>query len=550
MRRRIAVVAAALLGSVAAGVGAAALPAGATVSVGHVGAAVSVGHVGSTASAASEPSVTVRAIDREGKAVAVTASLESTDSSAVQDTLTSSHATTVPDGAYNIAAWVWEPNKKAATLVDRPIVITSSQTVTFDARPGKPVRFTVNDPTVAMDGVMAEPFSPATGQVTWWNDSYGPIVGAAVYVVPGPLPSGWDLFLQADLVRHETNSAASPVEYDLIKITKGSVPSNLTFASSKAGLAQDHVTIKSFGEGTEGFAFDPREFGANGSGYGLLPSAEFGQGNVLTPASVDEYFSPGYLWESIDHASSDDYYAASPLLSGRTYAQTFNAAVFSPSPLLGPEVNGNTLNLSETFGNCLLVDAVSQGPGTESVGLYPTDPQGWLYEGTKLIAHASGYGANFTATIPAATQTYTLKLETTRVASDNVPLTGLAKSITATYTFKTAAGDASLGGDSFWPRMIPEGVSETNTAAGGSRTTVPITFDTLAGPIAAHDVAVWASANGGKTWTPLPVAHSGTTWTVTVSNPRQAGYVSLKVQGEDALGFATTVSAINAYAVS
>ena len=86
--------------------------------------------------------------------------------------------------------------------------------------------------------------------------------------------------------------------------------------------------------------------------------------------------------------------------------------------------------------------------------------------------------------LPATTQTYTLKLETTRVAPGNIPLTGIAKSITATYTFKTAAGDTSLGGDSFWPRMIPQGVSETNTAAGGS--------SFLAGLVA---VLVWLAGN-------------------------------------------------------
>ena len=98
--------------------------------------------------------------------------------------------------------------------------------------------------------------------------------------------------------------------------------------------------------------------------------------------------------------------------------------------------------------------------------------------------------------------------------------------------------------------MVPQGVSEKNTAAGGSKTSVPITFDTLNGAIAAHDVAVWASVNGGKTWTPQRVIQSGNTWTIAVNNPTAAGYVSLKVQGEDSLGFEATVAAINAYAVS
>jgi hypothetical protein len=540
MRRRVAAVTAAVVGSVAVGVGAAAPPAGAAASAGQHGPAVS---------AAGEPSVTIKAIDREGKAVAVTASLESAASYNVQDTLTSGHATKVPAGTYNVAAWVWEPNKKAATLVDRAITITSSVTVTFDARPGKLVRFTVNDSTVAPDAVFAEPFSAAAGQVAQWNNGFGPIDGPAVYVVPGPLPSGWDLLLQANLVRHEVSNTASPVQYDLVKILAGNVPSNLTFASTRAGLAQDHVTIRDFGQGIDGVVFAPNEYGGDSS-YAVLPSAELGQQDVRTPASVDVFFSPGYRWESVDFAASDDVYGTAPLLAGHTYGQTFNAAVFSPSPLLGPVVYGNTLQTTQAFGDCLLVDAANQGKGSESVGLNPIDPQGWLYEGSKLIAHASGYNANFSAKIPATTQTYTLKVEATRVTGNNTPINGIAKSLTATYTFKTEAADTSLAGTNFWPRIIPQGLSEKNAAVGRSRTTVPITFNTVNGVIAAHDVAVWASVNGGRTWIPLRVTHSGSTWSVVVDNPENAGYVSLKVQGEDAAGFKAMVTAINAYAVS
>ena len=307
------------------------------------------------------------------------------------------------------------------------------------------------------------------------------------------------------------------------------------------------MTIRDFGQGTDGVVFAPDEYG-DGATYGQLWSAEFGQENVRTPASIDLFFSPGYTWESVGFAAGDDVRGTAPLLAGHTYGQTFDAAVFSPSPLFGPAVYGNILDTTEAFGNDLLVDAAKQGG--ESTGLYPLDPQGWLYEGSKLIAHASGYNANFTAKIPATTQTYTLKVEATRVNGNNFPLNGFAKSVTATYTFKAAAGDTSLVGNNFWPRILPDGLSVKNAAAGGSRTTVPITFSTLNGVIAAHDVAVWASVNGGKTWTPLKVTHSGSTWSVVVANPKKAGYVSLKVQGDDAAGFKATVTAINAYAVS
>ena len=541
MRLRVAVMAAVLVGSVT-GAGAVTLPAGAAVN----GSAVN----GSAVNASSEASVTIKGIDREGNPVPVSVSLQSAASDAISETLTNAHVTKVPAGVYNLAAWVWEPNKKAATLVDRAVTISSSVTVTFDARPGKLVRFTVNDSTVAQVAAFAEPFDPVTGQWAQWNNSYGPIDGPAVYVVPGALPTGWDLFLQADLVRHEPSGTASPVEYQFAKLLSGSVPSSLTFANSKTELAQDHVTDRNWGQGTDGVMFAPHPALSIGGGFTTdVPSSELGQMNFRTPASIDVYFSPGYRWESVDLAANDDVYGGT-LLGGHTYAQTFGAAVFSPSPLFGPTLYGNILDTDETFGNSILVDAGSGPAGNESVGLWPTNPQGWLYEGSKLIKHVSGYGANLIATIPATAETYTLKVQADRVYPGNVPQAGLARSVTAVYTFTAKAGENSLSDSNFWPRIIPQGLSLNDAAAGGSRTRVPIMFNTVNGAIAAHDVAVWASVNGGKTWVPLKVSHSGSIWTVYVVNPKAAGWVSLKVQGENAAGFKSVVTLLNAYGVS
>ena len=551
MRLRVAVVTAVLLGSVAAGAGVAALPAGAGVAALPTGVGVAAQPAGATVKATSEPSVTVKAIDREGKAVAVTAVLESAPFPGNWVTLTSAHATKVAKGTYNIAAFVYEPGKKAATLVDRAVTIASSTTVTLDARPGKRVRFTVNDGAVAQDGVFAEPYSTATGVWAWENNAVGaPNPGTPLYLVPGALPSGWDLIVQGDLVRHETNHAASPVEYDLVKTLSGSVPSNLTFAYNRAGLALEHVTVRDFGQGTDGLGFDPNDYvGIGGLDY-LVPTMQFGQLDFRTPATIDVYLSPGYPWESADFAAGDDVRSAAPLAAGHTYSQTFGAAVFSPSPLLGPVVYGSSLGITETFGNDLLVDAGPNPVYSMSTGQYPLNQQGWLYAGSKLIKHVTAYGATFTAKIPTTMQAYTLKFEASRANLSGIPLGGLAKSVTATYTFTTKAGDNTLSASDFWPRIVPQGLSLKNAAADGSKTAVPITFDTVHGPIAAHDVAVWASLNGGKTWVPLAVRHSGSTWTVAVVNPKQAGYVSLRVRGENAAGFKATVTVTNAYAVS
>ena len=84
----------------------------------------------------------------------------------------------------------------------------------------------------------------------------------------------------------------------------------------------------------------------------------------------------------------------------------------------------------------------------------------------------------------------------------------------------------------------------------GTNSTVKISFAALKGAVAAHNVKVWASSNGGKTWTALHPAASGAAWDVVVANPAAAGYVALRAQGTNAAGFTASVTVINAYAVS
>jgi hypothetical protein len=492
----------------------------------------------------------VLAIDREGNLVPVTASIASAASDAFQVTVTDGHPVHVPAGSYNAAAWVWEPNEKAATLVDHPIDITGSVTVAFDAQGGRPVRFTVNDRTVAQDSVLAEPYNPVTGEYMWWNNGFGSISGAMVYVVPGALPSGWNLLLVADLVRHRPEFASpSPVEYGLVRVLQENVPERLTFSDTRAGLAHEHVTIRDFGNFSDGVSFSPFKYDGSAS-YGQLIGGNIGQANFLTPAAIDVYFSPGYQWESVSDAASNDIDGTAPLLAGHNYALTFNSAVFSPSPLFGPQLFGNSLHTTESFGNDLIADP-GNPPGM-SVGPNPVAPEGWLYKGSTLIAHSKGYNHDVTARISATPAWYTLRAHAVRVNANGSVIPGFSTSVWASYTFKAYANDKGLDGSStFWPRMIPRGLSLRNTARRGSHTTVPMTFDILSGAaIDVHGVRVWASVNDGKSWTALRVSQSRRTWTVTVANPAKAGWVSLRVRAVNSDGFISNVTVIHAYAVS
>jgi len=515
---RIAATMLALAGSALSGVVAASAPAG----------------------AATNPAITIRAIDREGKQVPVTATLHSLPGAPapVDDTLTSAHSTHVPRESYNIAAWVQEPDGAAQTLVDRGLTVTGSVTVTFDARKGHRIRFTVNDPTVAQDSVFAMPFA-ANGGVPAFDETNS-TGGQAQYAVPGAMAPGYSLSLEADLVR--PGASQSPQEYVLVRVLKGRIPSNLNFAVSKAGLASDHVTVKAVDSATGGgVTFQPLLPGS------ILLAMPYGQWNV-PPFAIDFHFTPGYSWQAT--TSFGDNVSIPPMLGGHHYAQTFGNAAFGPTAQIGPSLSGNVLEAPGFINDYVFTDPVwgVQVPfGTGSFGLDLGSVQSWLYEGSRLLSHRVGSNAA-AATISATPHWYTMRIQANRV-----PGATLSRTLSLAYTFRTEANDSFIGDYTFWPRIIPRGLSLRNAAAHGTKTTVPIWFtlgDYKNSNISVHGVKVWASADGGKTWYALRVGHSGFQWTVSVRNPGKPGFVSLRVQGTDSSGFTVSETVINAYRVS
>jgi hypothetical protein len=467
----------------------------------------------------------------------VTASLDSVSSTpgGVHETLNSGHATRVPAGTYNVAAWVQEPSGNAQTLVDREVTVTRSVTLTFDARPGHLLKFTVNDPSVVPGGLTAEPWQPATG--TWAFGGFGGSPTDGTYIAAGKLPAGWHILLEADLLRPAAvaGTAVSPEEYDLIRDLKGSVPSNLTFFSAVSGLAADHVTVRQLDPGVRGYVAFQAQL-ANGS---PLPSSMFGQ-SWAAPFSVDFRFTPGYSWSPCASYGTPvcefEHLNNNPVFGAHSYSQTFGRAAFSPS-FVDASVQGTSLQVGN--GRWLLNDPFF----TDADGLAVASKSMSLYQGDKLLKQSTG--SQMSVKIPFSTLWYRLNLTASRF-----PGAALAKSVSASLTFQAAAQPNGLGNgvNALWPQVLPT-LNWLNAARHGSKTAVHIQFGQVYG-VTPTGVTVWASANGGKTWYKQRVTSSASTWWVTVTNPAQAGYVSLRVLTGESNGGTTEETLINAYRVS
>jgi hypothetical protein len=424
------------------------------------------------------------------------------------------------------------------TMVDREITVSKAETLTFDARPGRLVSLTVNDPHAVTSEVVVAVGSPATGSF-----QYAASNGAATYVVPGTLPSGWEFYAMADM--SSVTASGSPVEYGLIKVVKGAIPASPAWSSSISGLATLHATVRRLNPGdTESLGLTPEVAGPYDLYYPSLTSIWY---DGATPYAVQFRLTPGYAWQQ-QGPYGDAVMNNAPVWGAHQYYETFGAATFSPDWQVmggGVQVSGNTLYAGTSNGNDLLVDPAFASFTGDSSGL-PASATATLYQGTKLIATGGANGAS--ATIPPTTKWYREHV----VAQ---PASGLMfRQVTLDYTFQAAA-QPNYGGFSpnyVVPTIKPSGLDLENAAKPGTKTTVPISLTDYAYPfsIGVHSVQVWASGNGGKTWAALNVSHSGGTWTVTVTNPATVGYVSLRVRAALSDGTTTEVTVINAYAIS
>lgn len=491
--------------------------------------------VATASGAAANPLITLRALDREGTRVTATASLEPVTGGSAW-LLTTAYPVRVPRGHYNLDSWVSEPGRGAVTFVDREVIVTGSGTVTLKTRTGRRVRFTVNDPTVAVDRLLVEAFPPGSSDIAFPEVSTEP-----TYVVPGKLPRGWGLYLLADLVR--PHQRVSPVEYGLVRVFHGSIPASLTFASDKARLASDHVTVRQVNPlAPQSVWFYPM---IDAPAFEDFPAGPFTVGQWATgPFSFDLYVTPGYAWlpcGTYGEGGCGFVPDAAPW-GVRHYAQTFGSAVFGPAGQPA-RVRHSTLYAGLGFGLSVLDDPGYATP--DSPGLAVRDPQVWIYQGGKLLGHSTTGTAHITG-LTSATRWYRMRLAAKRGLGLD-----LFRSVTLTCTFPAHASGGSYRPGAIWPRIIPSGLSRRNAAARGTKTTVPIWFVNPDGSrIAARGVAVWSSVNGGKTWTALRVTHSRYRWTAVVANPGRAGYVSLRVRGADAAGRTSTVTITYAYRVS
>jgi hypothetical protein len=222
------------------------------------------------------------------------------------------------------------------------------------------------------------------------------------------------------------------------------------------------------------------------------------------------------------------------------FTERYFSAVLSPQALNGPSASVENRRMQVSAGFPAVGDPLHIGDTDEAPGVLVRLR---LYSGARLLA--SSRGGNLNLRIPAARHWYTLHLDATRR-----PVATLSTQIHATWRFSAHAG-ASVTGQLYAAQMVPGGLDLRNRAAAGALTPVALR---LYGPYSINPVLLavvraQASANGGKTWHSVAVRRRGGHYVISVRDPRQAGFVSLRLYVKDGSGNSEQLTVIHAYGV-
>jgi hypothetical protein len=172
-----------------------------------------------------------------------------------------------------------------------------------------------------------------------------------------------------------------------------------------------------------------------------------------------------------------------------------------------------------------------------------------LYSGNHLLAqsHLDTFGANLSARIPMARHWYVLHVDATRTpgATLSTQIHGVWR-FYAHGTTDQAFFDAHL--DAI--RLLPSGLDLRNQAAPGALTRVVMRVQENGSPAIPIRLArAYASADDGSSWHAVKVQARGSTYVFDVRDPKQAGFVSLRMYIKDAAGDSELLTIIHAYGV-
>ncbi|MFF7950571.1 hypothetical protein [Streptomyces griseorubiginosus] len=440
----------------------------------------------------------------------------------------------LPPGDYFAVALHADWQQPSYLLAQSFTVGSAAKTVSFDQRAAKETGIRTDDTTATRQSA-----------AVWLSVPGGDLAGfagdgdAKVYVTPFTMP-GVSLRIH-DVLAKKGSSAnvPSPYRYDLTHSFKNTVPASPVKNVTRTSLARTVTQLRAPGTRTTAFLETVPYFGEWTGVY--VGTA------VPAVGPVTEYVTPGVAYgRLLEYGTYEQYLdlADRTLSAGSSAGETLGGAPFQPVRGAGApsQVYNRRLYLAEgsAFGDA---DG-HRGYDYRSRSTYKvTGEDGVVY------ADGPGNGPSHSLTssaLPAREQSYTVRQTLHR----RVPYARLATDLSNEWTFRT--GSTSAGTSDRELPLIDAQVKVSDldalgrAAAGTVR--VSATAATRGVDAATANTRVTglaASADGGTTWTELPLAADGSSQ---YEVPASAAYVALRVTAVDDRGGSLTRTLLRAFA--
>ena len=445
----------------------------------------------------------------------------------------------VPKGRFYFEEFVQTQRSETEWLLTQYVepnyVVDGDAELTVDARDGKQLGFTVDEPNakVGMDVLQFAEETP-------WGGTGVTMIGPGLdttFVTPSTTSfDGFTFLCEAELAEPDGSGGqwgfhGSPYLYHLRWSQTGRVPASLhrTFRNGQLAKAvTDHAAAMP----------------------GVIGMREQFLTNEL-PFTLTEYYTPGVAWydDFEETADPQDLPATfQTTATGRVYKkgkvthQRWNVGPFGPA---FPVFDGATWRYGGRLGDEMRLDVPlfsDQSPYHDGYAFDATGTSELLRDGQPVGSTEWPGGGDFA--VPADTGTYTLRTKATR----NAPL---STSVSGEWTFGSSHvdGDEPAALPLLAVRFAPELDSSNAAPAGRFRFPVYVQRNGSAKPGRVHTPTVEVSYDDGTTWTAVRLTPHHGQWLATVDHPASVRFVSLRASVADRDGNAVTQEITRAYAV-
>ncbi|WP_433519511.1 S8 family serine peptidase [Nonomuraea sp. CA-143628] len=443
----------------------------------------------------------------------------------------------LPVGEWSLYVDIYEGTRITTTHL--PVKVGEQGTeIVLDTRKAKPIRFTLDEPTAVTSGWTEMWVINGSWYFGWSGGRPDP--SAAYFVLASKHPG---LKYVTRMHFHKKDATPTPVRYDLVDERHDGMPEDPTYTARVKDLDKVTTTFRGAGTTAKGTYFVANAIEGFSDGF-LTPTND-----VPLPGKLTEYRTRGYKWSSALRVGESAVTGATgPTGHGRD-RQTWGVAVSGPSfATLGAWREGNTVTFdgARLFSEGVPGRVGMDGTATGTISLAKDDQVISTINYTRCGPWELD-SCRLTAGIPAKPATYTLSA----TADRQVPYSTLSTKVESTWTFRSAntAKREALALTAI--RYAPTGLDEYNRAKPGSSTRLPIWIERNPGAPAAavKSIQLQMSVDDGVTWRGIQVSAESSAWTAQVTNPRTAGFVSLRTTMTDTADNTVSQTIHRAYAV-